>query len=86
VKNGVLTLKELARKMSSAPAKLLGLEAGAIKAGMPADLVLIDTERQITIDREKLLSKGKNTPFHGRTYSGDIVMTIAGGKIVFCNI
>ncbi|HWQ29811.1 MAG TPA: dihydroorotase, partial [Negativicutes bacterium] len=81
VKTGMLTLKELAGKMSSTPAKLLGLEAGSIKAGMPADLVVIDIERQIEIDREKLLSKGKNTPFHGRSYSGDIVLTIAGGNI-----
>lgn len=85
VKTGILTLKELAGKMSSIPARILGLEAGAVKAGMPADLVVIDAERRICIDREKMLSKGKNTPFHGRSYYGDVVMTIAGGKIVFCN-
>ena len=85
VEAGVLTLRELAGKMSSKPAKLLKLGTGEIRMGMPADLVVVDTSAVITVDRDKLLSMGKNTPFHGRSYTGDIAYTIVNGRIVFEN-
>ncbi len=85
VERGALTLKELADKMSSRPANILKLETGRIKTGMPADLVIVDTARKITIDKESFISKGKNTPFHGREYSGDVVYTIVGGKVAYEN-
>lgn len=86
VAGGVITLKELTRKMSYNPARILGLNAGEIKPGLPADFAIVDINKRITIDREKLISKGKNTPFHGRSYIGDIAYTIAKGKVVYENI
>jgi dihydroorotase len=83
VEAGILTLKELADKMSSSPAKLLKLPAGSICKGTAADLTIVDTSRKITVDRNSFLSKGKNTPFHGRTYKGDIVYTIVNGNIAY---
>lgn len=83
VETGTLTLKELAGKMSSVPAELLMLDAGKIRKGMTADLAIVDTAARITVDRDSFLSKGKNTPFHGRNYKGDIVCTIAKGQIVY---
>lgn len=83
VKTGILTMKELAGVMSTKPAELLGLDAGRIEAGRAADLVLVDTRKDVTIDKEKLVSKGKNTPFHGRKYSGDIAYTIVNGNIAY---
>jgi len=83
VKAGVLTLKELAGKMSSSPSKLLKLKTGTIGKGMPADLTIVDTSRKVTVDKENFLSKGKNTPFHGRTYTGDVVYTIFNGKVIY---
>lgn len=85
VLKGTLTLKELTRKMSYNPAKILNLESGEIREGSPADIAIVDTEKRITVDRERLISKGKNTPFHGRSYTGDIVYTIVGGKVVYEN-
>lgn len=85
VKAGVLTLKELAGKMSSNPSKLLKLKAGTISKGMPADLTIVDTSRKITVDKDSFISKGKNTPFHGRTYTGDVMYTIVNGNIIYEN-
>ncbi|HYE80605.1 MAG TPA: dihydroorotase [Clostridia bacterium] len=85
VETGILTLKELAGKMSSNPARILGLDAGAIKEGRTAELVIVDTAREIAVDREKLLSKGKNTPLHGKNYKGDVVYTIVKGRIAYEN-
>jgi dihydroorotase len=81
----VLTLKELTRKMCYNPAKILGLDAGEIKPGIAADITIADIGKRITVDREKLVSKGKNTPFHGRSYLGDIVYTIVDGQVVYEN-
>ncbi|MEA4847756.1 MAG: dihydroorotase [Clostridiaceae bacterium] len=85
VKTGILTLKDLSAKMSGNPAKLLKLETGIIRSGSAADLVIVDTARKITVDRESLVSKGKNTPFHGRTYTGGVVYTIVDGNIAYEN-
>jgi len=83
VDTGFLTLKELAGKMGGRPARLLKLETGEIRRGMAADLVVVDTAGRITIDKNRLVSMGKNTPFHGRSYKGDIMYTIAGGRPVY---
>lgn len=85
VESGILSLKDLSEKMSRNPAKILKLNAGIIRAGSAADIVIVDTAREITVNREDLLSKGKNTPFHGRAYKGDIVYTIVGGNVVYEN-
>ncbi len=83
VETGILTLKELADKMSSSPARLLKLEAGSISKDNAANLAIVDTLRSITVDKNNFLSKGRNTPFHGRTYKGDIVFTIVNGKVAY---
>lgn len=83
VKPGYLTLPELAAKMSLNPARLLKLPGGALRVGGPADFVLFDENRQWTVDRDKLHGKSKNTPFHGMTLSGKVVMTVCRGDIVY---
>lgn len=85
VESGILTLKDLSARMSRNPAKILKLKAGIIRVGYAADLVIVDIARKITVNRENFLSKGKNTPFHGRTYNGDIVYTIVDGNVVYEN-
>lgn len=86
VEKGILTIKELAAKMSSNPAEILKLEAGAVGTGRAADLVIVDTARRITVNKESLFSKGKNTPFHGRSYTGDVVYTIVNGSVAYENM
>lgn len=65
------------------PARILGLPGGTLRAGAPADVVLIDLERQWRVDPDRFASKSKNTPFAGWTLRGKAVVTIADGRIVW---
>lgn len=83
VKSGLLSLSELVRKMSTNPADILGINAGRICKGAPADIALIDANEKWTVDENKLHGKSKNTPFKGRTLCGKVKKTIMGGRVVF---
>ncbi len=83
VKTGILTLAELSKRMSAAPAQILGLEGGEIKEGAVADLTIVDLNRKYVIDSKKFLSKGKNTPFNGFEVYGEVQYTIVDGAIKF---
>ncbi|MGN0822834.1 MAG: dihydroorotase [Candidatus Gallimonas sp.] len=81
VKGGVLTLPELADRMSRNPARILGLEGGEIAVGKRADLTVVDLKKEWTIDPAEFVSKGKNTPFTGRKVSGRVKYTVVDGTI-----
>ncbi len=83
VKGGVLTLGQLAERMSGAPARILGLEGGALKEGGVADIMLADLNEKYVIDSRKFVSKGKNTPFDGSEVYGRVKATIVDGKVRF---
>ena len=83
VLGGVLTLPQLAEKMSAAPARILGLEGGVLAEGQPADIMLADLSESYTIDSRAFVSKGKNTPFDGQTVSGRVKCTMVDGSIKF---
>lgn len=85
VKEGYITLNKLSELMSKNGADLLSMNKGRLEEGYEGDLVLVDINKEITIDREKFYSKGKNTPFDGMKYFGDIIYTIKGGEIVYDN-
>lgn len=83
VKEGFLTLEELIEKMSCNPSKLLGLNKGVIAKGRDSDLTVVDIDSEFIVDRNQFISKGKNTPFHGKKLWGEILMTISKGKVVY---
>ncbi|MER2081441.1 MAG: dihydroorotase [Ruminococcus sp.] len=83
VKTGYLTFDELVRKMSVNPAKILGIDAGTLRVGAPADVVLVDLEEEWTVDPQKLHGKSRNTPFKGMTLTGKVKKTFLGGRVVF---
>jgi len=62
--------------MAIAPARMIGLPAGRLAAGTPADLVLCDINAPVVIDADKLLSKSKNSPFDGRSLQGRVLLTL----------
>ena len=80
--DGRLPLLDLMRTVTLAPAQLLGLSAGRLSAGAPADLVLCDLGAPVIIDADKLISKSKNSPFDGRRLQGQVLMTLVDGRIV----
>ena len=81
VDKGYLSMMELIRKMSLAPARLYHLEAGYLKEGGPADLVVFDPKREWVV--QDFASKSANSPFVGETMPGVVSHTICGGKIVY---
>ena len=83
VHSGDLTLTQLFRALSLNPARRLGLEAGRLAEGAPADLVLFDPDAPFVLDRFALLSKSKNTPFDGARMQGKVRMTWVGGRPVW---
>ena len=80
---GQIPLADLIRAVTLAPAKLLGLDAGRIAKGAPADLVLCDLNAPVVIDADKLISKSKNSPFDGRRLQGKVLRTIVDGRTVY---
>ncbi|MDO4519026.1 MAG: dihydroorotase [Eubacteriales bacterium] len=83
VEKGYLTTLQMVEKMCWNPAQILGLTSGTLQEGRPADVIVVDTEKEYTIDKEKFVSKGKNTPFHGRKVKGKVLYTICDGNVVF---
>lgn len=79
--NGI-DLIDVLRPMTQGPASLLGLDAGVIAVGAPADLILFDAGAPIVVDASKLKSKSKNSPFDGRRLQGKVLLTIVDGRIV----
>jgi len=69
--------------VSSGPADLLGLNAGRLKKGAPADLVLFDVDKGWKVDGDQLHSKAKNTPFDERPVQGRVLRTVIDGRTVF---
>lgn len=83
VVTGRLELATLVERMSTGPARALGLPGSALKAGEPADLVLLDPAARWTIDPAALQSKCRNTPFAGEEVAGRVVRTLVGGRTVW---
>lgn len=83
VKSGILNLSELMKLMSYNPAKTLNLEGGEIKEGGVADLAIVDLKDKYTIDGNKFLSKGKNTPFNGYEVYGKVCATLVDGEVKY---
>ena len=81
--SGDLDLPTLFRALSLNPAKRLGLPSGRLSKGAPADLVHLDVDKPIVLDRFRLNSKSKNTPFDGARLQGKILATWVDGEQVF---
>jgi dihydroorotase len=81
--DGRIPLIDLIATVTVKPADILGLAAGRLTKGAPADLVLCDLGAPVIIDADKLLSKSKNSAFDGRRLQGRVMMTVVDGRIVY---
>ena len=80
--SGKLEMEEIINLMSTRPAKILNLEAGLLKAGRIADIVIFDPDEEWTVDSAKFKSKARNTPYDAMELRGKIKYTISRGNIV----
>ncbi len=78
-----MPLIDLLRAMTLRPAEILGLEAGRLAKGAPADLLLMDPDAPFILDAEQLRSRSRNTPFDGRRFQGKVLRTVVSGRTVF---
>ena len=85
VRPGILSLKEVVRKMSTNPARIFKVNGGSLAVGMPADIAIIDMDKVWTVDVEEFESKARNCPFEGWKLVGQVVTTLVGGRVVFDN-
>ncbi|MSQ11124.1 MAG: dihydroorotase [Dehalococcoidia bacterium] len=83
---GRLPLSTLVERLTIGPASVLGERGkglGTLRPGSPADVVLLDLNKEWTVDAKRFASKGKNTPLHGVTLKGAVAATIVGGEVAF---
>ncbi|MCF0133332.1 MAG: dihydroorotase [Blautia sp.] len=88
VEKGVLSMVQMVEKMCYNPARILGIDCGRLQEGKPADVIVVNTDQEYTIDKNKFASKGRNTPFDGWKVKGKVLYTICDGRIVYggdCN-
>jgi dihydroorotase len=78
-----LNLAQTLARVTSAPARILGVEAGRIAPGAPADLVLFDPLAPFRVSAQALKSQGKNTPFLGHELTGRVRATVVAGEVVY---
>lgn len=83
VEGGILTPLELIEKMSTNPAKVLGIDKGSLGKGKVADVTIIDPNKEYRINANEFRSKSRNTPFNKKKVKGAIEYTIVNGKIVY---
>ncbi len=83
VDEGVLTLESAIEKLATAPAKAFSLNAGTLAVGAPADVAIVDPDRQWEVDPSKFRSKSRNTPFAGWKVKGRVTTTIVSGRVVY---
>jgi dihydroorotase len=81
--NGHMDLVDVLALITSAPARLMGLPAGRLEKGAPADLVLFDADEGWKVAADALIGKAKNSPFDGRPVQGRVLRTIIDGRTVF---
>ncbi len=81
--SGDVALPKLLAAMSANPGQLLGLAVGKLRVGAPADLMVFDPDEPFVIDKRKLKSRAKNSPFDEARLSGRVQLTVVAGEIVF---
>jgi dihydroorotase len=83
VEKGLLPMMRMVDALTRAPALIVGLQAPTIAEGAPANLTLVDPNREWTVEPERLRTKSKNTPFIGHTMKGMVLATIVSGSVAF---
>lgn len=79
---GIMPLNLLVSKLTAEPAQVFDLDRGTLKAGMTADITILDLNKEWQVDSKKFYTKGKHSPYDKKQCRGAAVCTIVNGKIV----
>jgi dihydroorotase len=85
VHRGVLPLPALIDRFTLGPARIISREKqgiGTLRIGAPGDVAILDPDAEWVVDAKNFLSKGKNSPLHGKTLKGKVVATVFGGSLI----
>jgi dihydroorotase len=82
VEPGIVDYATLVDKMAVAPARIFGLPGGTLRRGAPADVTVFDPTRRWEVDPARFVSKGRNSPWGGRTLTGRVLYTVVDGRVV----
>ena len=83
VTENILTLPEAIALLTIKPAQILHIDSGHLGVGATADICIFDLESEWTFDREKMLSRGRNNPFHNWPFRGRVTHTLIGGELAY---
>ena len=83
VKKGEITLERLIDLMCFGPSKILKLGRGGMNVGDDADLAVFDLDNEFVFEKDKMLSKSRNTPYDGWKLYGETILTVMGGKVTY---
>ena len=83
VEPGVISLERAIDLLTASPARILGLPAGCLREGGPADIAVFDPHGEWIVDPERFASLSRNMPFTGRALRGVVKATICDGNVVF---
>jgi dihydroorotase len=81
IEPGHLTWPELIARLTTGPARILGLPLGTLACDRPADVVLINPAEEWTVFASEFRSRSRNTPFDGMRFTGRVTMTIVDGEV-----
>ncbi|MCP4649492.1 MAG: dihydroorotase [PVC group bacterium] len=83
VDKGILSIEQVVEKMALNPARVIGQDKGYLSEGGCADITIIDPKQEWVVEKDGFVSKSSNSPFIGKTLTGQVMATIVSGKIVF---
>jgi dihydroorotase len=83
VHRGEMDIVNLIAKLTEGPAQVLNRSPANLRPGATADIVIFDPERSWVVEPEHFASKGRNTPLRGQRLKGQVMLTMAAGKIIF---
>lgn len=78
-----LSLSDVIDRLTHQPAKILGIDAGTLSIGEKADICIYNPETNWIMETDNMLSAGRNTPFEGWEFKGQVTHTLLNGKVVF---
>jgi len=78
-----LALPAALARITSEPARILGVASGRIAHGAPGDVAVFDPQAAVRVAPETLKSQGKNTPFLGYELAGRVRCTVVAGNVVY---